>query len=539
MATSPPFDVRAAVADPGFTPGASHLPALFAWLADAPKDDAARVESVIARAGENALSVALETWKSSQGEARARVVALLGRLADPRAAPVLREALLDPEPRVRRRAASALGRLPAAPESERALASALEHAELAEQRVIAEALGKVGGPAARELLATLPKTDPELARRTENALLLLERRLTRDRESSIVSDRALPHPLCLVLRCRAGLAELLADELGTLGRARMTSASTVEIEFGGALDELFCARIALAWGFRVELARSGPATAAAVAAALESEQARSVLHSWTRGSPRFRLEFTSGGHQRARVFQIAKEITRKLPELVNDSRKASWSFVVVDDVPDPHLLLVPRGFEDPRFSYRKRGVRAASHPSVAAALARAAGVRADDRVWDPFVGSGLELVERALIGPYASLAGSDRDSEALDAARENLAAAHVRAELRQADARSHRPGPTTLILTNPPMGRRLVRDATLGSLLDRFVQHAAEVLEPGGRLVWLSPLPGQARARAHSSGLEILTGRPVDLGGFEAELQIFSKQRNRQGRLRRSSGDRY
>ena len=37
------------------------------------------------------------------------------------------------------------------------------------------------------------------------------------------------------------------------------------------------------------------------------------------------------------------------------------------------------------------------------------GARADDVVWDPFVGSGTELVERALAGPYARLLGSDTD----------------------------------------------------------------------------------------------------------------------------------
>jgi hypothetical protein len=73
------------------------------------------------------------------------------------------------------------------------------------------------------------------------------------------------------------------------------------------------------------------------------------------------------------------------------------------------------------------------------------------------------------------------------------------------------------------MGRRLVRDATLGALLDRFVAHAARVLAPGGRLVWLSPFPGQTRARAEACGLHTPTGPLVDLGGFEAELQVFSK----------------
>ena len=31
----------------------------------------------------------------------------------------------------------------------------------------------------------------------------------------------------------------------------------------------------------------------------------------------------------------------------------------------------------------------------------------NDLVWDPFVGSGTELCERALLGPYRALVGSD------------------------------------------------------------------------------------------------------------------------------------
>jgi precorrin-6B methylase 2 len=327
-----------------------------------------------------------------------------------------------------------------------------------------------------------------------------------------------------LVRCRSGLAELLADELAPLGTPRVVADHLVELEHRGTLAELFRARTAIEWGVRVELASSREdRLPAAIATALASPAAATALSAWSSANPRYRLEFAAGGHQRARVFEIVAEVAKRLPALVNDPRKASWSFVIVDDVPDPHLVLVPRGFEDPRFLYRRRDVRAASHPSIAAALARVAGVRDGDRVWDPFVGSGLELVERALLGRYATLTGSDRDPAALAAARENLGAAGISAVLQEGDATRYDPGPQTLIVTNPPMGRRLVRDATLGSLLDDFVAHAARVLTPGGRLVWLSPLPAQTRARARACGLQTPAGRLVDLGGFPAELQVFTK----------------
>src|SRR5690606_4878486 len=152
------------------------------------------------------------------------------------------------------------------------------------------------------------------------------------------------------------------------------------------------------------------------------------------------------------------------------------------------LLLLPRLDPDPRFDYRAADVPGASHPTIAAALARTAQARPTDVVWDPFVGSGLELVERARLGPFERLIGSDLDLRALSAAEKNLKSAHVtRFELVHGDARVLSPRGVNLILTNPPMGRRVVRDGTVGALLEGFVAHAATVLPRGGRLVWLSP----------------------------------------------------
>jgi SAM-dependent methyltransferase len=247
-----------------------------------------------------------------------------------------------------------------------------------------------------------------------------------------------------------------------------------------------------------------------------------VLTTFTRGAPRYSLRFAEGGHRRALVFRIADAIGRAAPELVNDPRDESWEIVVVER-PPAHLVLVPRAFEDPRFSYRRRDVRAASHPAIAAALARTAGARPSDVVWDPFVGSGLELIERARLGPYRTLLGSDLDPEALAAARENFAAADVAVDLRVGDATDLQPSGVTLIVTNPPMGRRLLRDRTLAALLDAFIAHAARVLTPGGRLVWLSPLPERTRAAAIAARLEAPPGPMVDMGGFDAELQTLRK----------------
>lgn len=186
---------------------------------------------------------------------------------------------------------------------------------------------------------------------------------------------------------------------------------------------------------------------------------------------------------------------------------------------------------DPRFSYRSGDVPAASHPTIAAALARLAEVRPADVVWDPFVGSGLELCERGLLGPAAALLGTDLDPRALAVAATNLRNAGLRAELTLADATTHRPTGVTLIVTNPPMGRRVHR-GDVGPLLTAFVANAAAVLAPGGRLAWISPLPRVTDPALQAAGLVLRGSLTLDMGGFTGQLQRWDKPLRPPGRRR-------
>jgi hypothetical protein len=510
--------------DPGFTPGAAHFDGLFAELAAADRDRAPQIERVLARGGERALAAVLERLGHAEPLERARLVSVLGRLKDPRASAALRRALGDEDPRVARRAANALGKLDFEAENAAALSAAWQSAATPLRRSLAEALGKVGDPAARALLEGELGADPELERIARQALLLLERRHSRGEASRIRTDAPLGVTLPVVAFCRDGLAELLADELLAIGAPRIRSGDSVELPFSGPLAALFGARIALFFGVRCELGAGSEADLPElIARAVAGDAARAALDAWTDGSVRYRLAFAGSGHQRALLFRAVEAIRRRRPELVNESRSAAWEIRVFHRATEPHLLLVPVAAPDFRFAYRQREVHAGSHPTLAAALARSAGVHSSDVVWDPFVGSGLELVERSKLGPYQRLIGSDLDPSALDAARENLVNAGVSAELLLGDATRLEPAGVSLILSNPPMGRRLLRDRSLGALLDRFVAHAARVLVPGGRLVWLSPLPEQTHQRATTLGLRSSRGPEVDLGGFGAELQLFRR----------------
>jgi len=122
--------------------------------------------------------------------------------------------------------------------------------------------------------------------------------------------------------------------------------------------------------------------------------------------------------------------------------------------------------------------------------------------------------------------GSDHDPRALAVAKANLDAAGAREViLFEGDAtRDTPPGAApTVIVTNPPLGRRVQRSVTLAPLLDRFVDHAFHVLAPGGRMAWISPFPLRTRAVAAAAGFLLARTLEVDLGGFAAELQVLRK----------------
>jgi 23S rRNA G2445 N2-methylase RlmL len=269
--------------------------------------------------------------------------------------------------------------------------------------------------------------------------------------------------------------------------------------------------------------REGEGPSDTIARVVTGEAARGIFATWTEGPIRYRIAWAEGGHRRAATWDAARAIAARSPELVNDPTASTWEVVITEDGALVQVAIVPRAFRDPRFVWRLGDVPAASHPTIAAALARVAGPREDDIVWDPFVGSGAELVERALLGPHHALFGSDLDPRALAVARDNLAAAGFEGRLEQQDALDPAPPGVTLIITNPPMGRRAARNVGTGDTLDRFVAHAAGSLTARGRLVWMAPWPKRARAAGLRAGLTLDWARAVDMGGFEAELQRWVK----------------
>jgi 23S rRNA G2445 N2-methylase RlmL len=161
-------------------------------------------------------------------------------------------------------------------------------------------------------------------------------------------------------------------------------------------------------------------------------------------------------------------------------------------------------------------------------MARLAGPYADETVWDPFCGSGLELIERVRLTGVSRILGTDLSPDATAAARANWAAAlfpGIRADFVARDFREFTaipnwgPASVSLMITNPPLGKR-VPIPNLRGLLEELFAVASIALRPGGRLVWINPL----RIKPPASSLRLEFQQTVDLGGFSCRLELLRKR---------------
>jgi 23S rRNA G2445 N2-methylase RlmL len=514
---------------PGFTPGVRDIEPLFSLLAVATDDVAKQVERALSRVADRAAPRAVESFRESAAPLRARLCSLVGRIFVAGERQELGEWLVqrldDPDPKSRRRAAAALGKT-RDPRYEAPLIARFEKAvDGPERRALATALGSVGGARSLSALSSPESADVELARIVKESRIKIERTELRAERSAILTNVAPPSPTELLLHVRPGLEGILMEELENRWRARKAGRGRVTVTVDRPLGDVFRARTFMDVGFplRAEPVHGGD-VAESVVRALTSKPAFEIFSTFTRGPIRYRLDW-GRGRRRGTTFDVAARVRRARPELVNDSTAAVWEAVVNAGEGEMgnvvRLELWPRGLVDERFSYRRATLPASSHPTTAAALARIAGVVASDVVWDPFVGAGTELIERALLGPYAALHGSDTDGGALDAALENLRAAAVtRFQLSEGDAQSWGPpSRPSLVLTNPPFGRRNLRRDAVRPLLGAVLQNVAGRLADGGRLVWVSPIPRATFDMAREAGFTLTRRLAVDLGGVPAEIQ--------------------
>jgi predicted RNA methylase len=522
--------LREAARSVAFTPGRrAGAPPL--GLRGGDDEQASRdAERALARRGVDAGREALARAGAAEPPLRGRLVRLAGRVAAETGAPELRAGLVallaDSDAKTRRNAVIALGKLGGEGLEEAILTRCQVEDRIEVMRALVAALGKVGGERALAALRRLSTEDPELLRIAAEARLLLERNVSAAGEAALDLGTTASRPLPAIARCRRGLEELLAGELEAAWRPSVRAPGEVRMAFAGPLPSPLAARTLLGWGFLLPaepLGKAGPGEA--IGRALTSPAAREVLSAFTRGTVRYRIEWASGGKHRAEIVRAAQTASARWDRLVNDPSRRDWEAVARVLGDRVEVVLEPR-LDDPRFAYRIGDVPGASHPTVAAALARIGGAIASDVVWDPFVGSGTELIERARLGPWRRLVGSDRDAKAVAISEENLRMANIAgAEIGVGDALGPAPEGLTLVITNPPMGRRVLRGEDVAALAERFVDHVARALARGGRMAWISPAGERTAACARRAGLSVVEDRRVDLGGFWGALQLLKRER--------------
>lgn len=455
-------------------------------------------------------------------EQRAEVRAWLARL------------LQDPSEKIRRYAMAAMPKIGAGRREESELLSLLKTTRVErEKKYLGRALDKIGGTATLEVVAGAPGFLPQTEQKVKASVA------RRQRPSTIRMDSVLSRiaGLRIHLRSRRGLEALVRDEfeerIGSKGKFRIEEVRSGLVAITPvepfSLADIYTLRCFGALNFVLGAVRGGASeeTAEALARVITSPLSRLLLATFTDGSLRYRLDFISKSHQRGAVRLLANRAYALCPDILNDARLAPWSMDIREGGRGLSVELRPRLAPDPRFYYREDDVAAASHPPLAACMARLAGRMKNEIVWDPFCGSGQELVERALLGGVKSVYGTDISPEAIVIAQTNFSAAKlktVQSKFACCDFRSFArvdglgPGSVTLVITNPPMGRR-IRIPNMRRLFEDFFVVAADALKPGGRLVFANPL----RLEPRDPSLKLQSRRVIDLGGFDCRLEMYLK----------------
>ncbi len=245
---------------------------------------------------------------------------------------------------------------------------------------------------------------------------------------------------------------------------------------------------------------------------------------------RYRVVARQAGEHRFRRIDLQHAIERGIAERADhtwrlDDLNADVEFWAT--MFEAELLLAIRLSSEPmRHREYKVAHRPASlRPAVAAALGWLAGVNERDVVLDPFCGAGTILIERANLGRYAELIGSDRDSDALAAARLNVGHRYQPIRLEQWDAAALplSDASVTKIITNLPWGMRYGSHGENRKLYPAWIAEFNRVLAPGGRMVLLSAEWTLMREMAARRRLAVEKTLRVTILGARASIFICRK----------------
>ena len=437
---------------------------------------------------------------------------ILERLFSDRA--VLYAQLSAPEPKARKNAARVLGAF-----ENRRDAEALILALQTEQTrfvipSILLALGAIAGDAAQAAITAY--VPPEAADETEEKHVLdiveahekAKAALSRDIPLPPRTRLSQPHELLLVAPLAFG--QLLLKETSSRGFTATLTDDSVHVTTDQikSLQEIRCAlEILLPLGSGLPL---------------DAEQIASIA-SPVLTRP-YRIELRNYSGDRA---ALIRAVSAALGGGDNPSRYADELRIVVSGE-RCDVSIRPKDVPDTRFAYRKRALPASIHPVQAACLARYALSfisAARPRTLDPFCGSGTLLFELERAVPTA-LIGVDSSERALDAARENAAAAHSAARFVHKDILKFEPrDPFDLILTNMPFGNRVGTHTTNEPLYREFVHALPKLLAANGvAVLYTMEHKLLSACLKNEPGLALAAELTTEAGGLNPRVTVVRRK---------------
>ena len=333
----------------------------------------------------------------------------------------------------------------------------------------------------------------------------------------VAHERAAPHPIrfgpnLYIAHTQPGFEGIAADEIAArirgareIARRTVPDRAGMTIVFSPSAQKLAALRtvedlFGLA-GYRAGLAPETASLDKIRGAAREAPLVEQMLQARVKVSPgaragrrlRFRVIARMAGEHEFRRVDFQRAVERGILERDDhtwrleegDAEVEFWATMI-----DAEFFLSVR-LSDDRMRHReyKTAHRPASlRPSSAAALAWLSAPREDDVVLDPFCGAGTILIERANLGRYAMLIGSDRDAEALSAARTNVGNRYKPIQLENWDAAKLPLGNSSVdkIVTNLPWGVRYGTHGENRKLYPVWFNSFARVLKSGGTMVLLT-----------------------------------------------------
>lgn len=445
--------------------------------------------------------------------------------------------LKDPNEKIRRYAMNALPKLRGGAREETDLLRLLQSTTVdREKKYLSQALGKIGGAAT---LKVIEKQKDKTLFQTE---LKIKAGLLRNQAPSSIKTSAILSNfsnLRIHLRGRRGLEcfvkEEIADYIQHHAQFRVLEVKDGLVVISPissfSIGDIYSLRCFGNISFVLGAIPNQPQShfVESLAKLVVSPLSQRLFKAFTEGSLRYRFDFAARGHQRSVVRQAASRAFSLCSDILNDAYHAPWTIEIFPDGNSSSVELVPKLAPDPRFSYRQKDVPAASHPPLAASLARLGGCQNKDVVWDPFCGSGLELIERGFQGGSPTIYGCDLSAEAIEITKKNFASANIKGIPSHFICCDFRDFPRiqglgsnsiSLIITNPPLGKR-VPIPNLKGLIDDLFKIAGMVLKPGGRLVLSNPFRNMP---SPVPSLKLKLHQPVDYVGFDCYIEKYVKE---------------